>query len=145
MALLEKFDEELTYINIGERKFELREMKIGRSRKLSELIFNIQSDLSKFFRDAQGNPLKETDKLDPSFNLAIDEGIAKVINFLFALKDRETVDSIWIVENLSIRQIEEIVKAAASQSRVDWLIPFFDPFIRVGSALRMPEKNPESQ
>jgi hypothetical protein len=142
MALLERFDEELTYVNIGDKKFELREMKIGRTRKLFELIFNIQSDLSRFFRDAEGNPLKETDQLDPGFNAAVDEGTVRIFNFIFSLSAAEKLDSDWIMNNLSMRQIEEIVKTAANQSRVDWLIPFFAPFIRVGSALRIPEKSP---
>ena len=37
----------------------------------------------------------------------------------------------WYEESISLRLLEEIVKEAASQSRVNWLLPFFEPFCRV--------------
>jgi len=42
-------DDELTVFTIGEKRFELREMKIGRTRKLYEKIFLMRDEIDRRF------------------------------------------------------------------------------------------------
>lgn len=121
----------LTYFNIGDRKLELREMKIKRTKELSELLFSLHSGLQKYFVDKDGNTLPPETTLGPEFPKSINEAILTILNFLFGFKDEEMLTLEWYEENMSLRVLEEIVKEASSQSRVNWLIPFFDPFCRV--------------
>ncbi len=121
----------LTIFNIGDRKLELREMKIKRTKELSELLFSLRSGLQKYFVDKDGNALPDGATLDPEFHQSVNEAILTVLNFLFGLKGEEILTIDWYEENMSLRILEEIVKEAANQSRVNWLTPFFDPFCRV--------------
>ena len=127
----------LTIFNIGDRKLELREMKIKRTKELSELLFSLRSGLQKYFVDKDGQALPDGATLDPEFHQSVNEAVLTVLNFLFGLKvvtekkEEETLTMEWYEENMSLRILEEIVKEAASQSRVNWLTPFFDPFCQV--------------
>ncbi len=121
----------LTIFNVGDRKLELREMKIKRTKELSELLFSLRSGLQKYFVDKDGQALPDGATLDPEFHQSVNEAVLTVLNFLFGLKDEENLTIEWYEENMSLRILEEIVKEAASQSRVNWLTPFFDPFCRV--------------
>ncbi len=121
----------LTIFNIGDRKLELREMKIKRTKELSELLFSLRSGLQKYFVDKDGQALPDGATLDPEFHQSVNEAVLTVLNFLFGLKGEEILTIEWYEENMSLRILEEIVKEAASQSRVNWLTPFFDPFCRV--------------
>ncbi|MBU2051256.1 MAG: hypothetical protein KKH61_20105 [Gammaproteobacteria bacterium] len=121
----------LTVFNVGERRLELREMKIKRTKELSELLFTLRSGLQKYFTDKDGNSLSDGETLAPEFFQSVNESIVVVLNFLLGLKGEETLTLEWYEDNISLRILEEIVKEAASQSRINWLIPFFDPFCRV--------------
>ena len=121
----------LTIFNIGDRKLELREMKIKRTKELSELLFSLRSGLQKYFVDKDGQALPDGATLDQEFHQTVNEAVLTVLNFLFGLKGEENLTIEWYEENMSLRILEEIVKEAASQSRVNWLTPFFDPFCRV--------------
>ena len=140
----------LTTFNIGDRKIELREMKIKRTKELSELLFSLRSGLQKYFMDKDGKPLPDEETLDPGFTQSVNEAILSILNFLFRLDGEEVLTMEWYEENISIRILEEIVKEAASQSRVNWLIPFFDPFCRVLrdsiflKATDLPAKDPQN-
>ena len=121
----------LTIFNVENRKLELREMKIKRTKELSELLFSLRSGLQKYFVDKDGKALPSETTLDPEFPKSVNEAILTIINFLFGLKGEEVLAMEWYEENMSLRILEEIIKESASQSRVNWLIPFFDPFCRV--------------
>ncbi len=121
----------LTIFNVGGRRLELREMKIRQTKDLSELLFSLRSDLQKYFVDKDGNPLSEDAGLSPEFAVSVNDAVLKTINFLLDLKDGGALTMEWYEDNISLRILEEIVKEAASQSRINWLIPFFDPFCRV--------------
>lgn len=121
----------LTIFNVGDRKLNLREMKIKRTKELSELLFSLRSGLQKYFLDKDGNTLPPETTLGPEFPKSVNEAILTILNFLFGLKPEEILTMEWYEENMSLRILEEIVKEASSQSRVNWLTLFFDPFCRV--------------
>jgi len=121
----------LTIFNVGDRKLELREMKIKRTKELSELLFSLRAGLQKYFVDKDGKTLPPETTLGPEFPQSVTEAILTILNFLFGLRYEEVLTIEWYEENMSLRVLEDIVKEAASQSRVNWLIPFFDPFCRV--------------
>ncbi len=122
----------LTIFNIGDRKLELREMKIKRTKELSELLFSLRSGLQKYFVDKDGQALPDGATINPEFPKSVNEAILAILNFLFGLDgERQELSLEWYEENMSLRILDEIVKEAASQSRVNWLPLFFDPFCRV--------------
>lgn len=98
----------LTIFNIGDRKLELREMKIKRTKELSELLFSLRSGLQKYFVDKNGQALPDGATLDPEFHQSVNEAVLVVLNFLFGLKDEGILTIEWYEENMSLRILEEI-------------------------------------
>ena len=53
--------------------------------------------------------------------------VARIFNFIFEYKndDYKKVNKKWVEENLSPRNMMDIVKELANQNKIDWLLPFF--------------------
>ncbi len=137
---MEKVNEALTVFNIGDRKLELREMKIKKTKDLSEKLYFFHSSLAKYLQDKDGNPLKSTDTVDPAFIAGTNTAILNILNYVFDLQGESQITQEWFEENISFRVLETIIKEAARQSRVDWLIPFFDVLSLPARLMQPPPK-----
>lgn len=129
----EKIHEGLVIYTIGGQKYELRELKIKKVKRLAEDIFILHSDLQKKLQEKKNE--ENADVLEPEFFEGINLAIVKVINFLFGLEGEGQLTSEWMEENISYRILEDIVKEASAMSRMEWLPPFFGTFCQTASSM----------
>jgi hypothetical protein len=123
--LMRILSETQTLISIGDKKFVLNEMSIGRARnfgiKFIKIIDAVQEktgvDVSK---------MEMTDLLK-DYGDMIFVHLTDILNWLFSYKNSEYVkiSKAWVENNVSIRMTVEIVKEIARQNNLSWLIPFF--------------------
>ena len=120
--LLHLLSDDVTLVAVAGKKFELHEMSIGRAREFALRIV-------KAFDALRGGLDAETTVEQALLELG-DElftTITELWNYLFEYRcDKyKPIDSAWVEENLSIRQLTEIIKEVARLNRMDWLFPFF--------------------
>ncbi len=89
----ERIHDGLIIYEIGGQKFELRELKIKKVKKLAEDVFVIHSELQKFLKDKPAEESAET--LDPMFIKGIRKTIALVMNYLFGLDRENKLSANW--------------------------------------------------
>ena len=130
-----KLSDELTEFSLGNRKFLLNEMKIGRTKEFVRLVVESFDRLRLSFPTPEdGKDSQELELNDIVENLgdaAFDE-LTKMFNFAFEYrnKDYEPVSVEWLTDNLSIREMGVVFIEVLRMNKLEWLLPFFrDKFL----------------
>jgi len=123
---MKKLSNSRTLILIGDKEFILREMAIGRARDFGVKAIRIVDE----FQKTQGNKklakMQVEEVLNKYGDLAFDR-LTEMLNWLFSYKDPEykPTERKFFEDNLSIREITEIIKEVARQNQLEWLTNFF--------------------
>jgi len=123
MPTIEKIDEELTKVKVGDREFDLRELKIKKCRQLSETVVNSHRNLVKKLKEM--GPETDISAIGPLAD-EIGEKITSILNIIFNLSGDQVISQQWYEENFTLTELELVIAEASRQSRMDWLPPFFD-------------------
>jgi len=111
---------------IAKKHLVLNEMSIGRVKKFGiEIVGAIEK--IKTLTDTEDVSELTIDMLLSEWGEQLFEVIAHLFNFLFSYRndEYEPVTAEWVEDNLSIREMQEIIVEVADQNGMGWLIPFF--------------------
>ena len=125
-GVLKKLSESATILWLGGTQYQMNELKIGRMQKLSLLLATELETVSELLKRGGIEEL-DLKALILSYSEEAFEVVARIFNFIFEYKneDYKPVDREWIEDNLSPRNMIDIVKELARQNKIDWLLPFF--------------------
>lgn len=126
-----RFGPSLTRFSIAGRYWHLRELPIGRVKKLALMISNAFDRLREKIAGNGSIEGMELSTLLDGYSDSIFAEVETIWNWLFAWgaegaqEKYEPATAEWLQDNITMSMFGDIIKEIAHQNRMDWLIPFF--------------------
>jgi len=125
-GVMKKLSESVTIICFNGITYQMNELKIGRMQKFSLLLVKELETVANLLKSGGIEEL-DLKTLITNYSEETFAVVARIFNFIFEYKndDYKKVSKKWIEDNLSVRNMVEIISELARQNKIDWLLPFF--------------------